>query len=100
MECTQLCLEDALRCAGSEHWTSLLMFRVTPPPVVVVAWAGPGTAPHLGPIKARRCLVLVLVLVAACDGAQVDIYDAAEVRQAEGRAFASTHRNITSLCLN
>ena len=44
------------------------MFRVTPPPVVVVAWAGPGTAPHLGPIKARRCLVLVLVLVLAGGG--------------------------------
>ena len=42
-----------LRCAGSEHWTSLN----TAPPVLVVAWAGPGTAPHLGPIKARRCLV-------------------------------------------
>ena len=44
------------------------MFRVTAPPVLVVAWAGPGTAPHLGPIKARRCLVLVLVLVLVLAG--------------------------------
>ena len=62
------------------------------PPVLVVAWLG-----ILAQLK-RAAACCWCWLVAACDGPQVDIYDAAEVRQTEGRAF--THHNITSLCLN
>ena len=77
-------------------WTSPLMFRVTVPlpPVLVAAWLG-----ILAQLKRAAAWSWCWCwLVAACDGAQVDIYDAAEVRQGEGRAF--THHNITSLCLN
>ena len=67
------------------------MFRVTAPPA---SCAGGGLArAQLGILAQlkRAAACCWCWLVAACDGAQVDIYDAAEVRQGEGRAFSFTH---------
>ena len=80
--------------AGSDHLLQCSVSLLPLPPVLVAAWLG-----ILAQLK-RAAAWCWCWLVAACDGAQVDIYDAAEVRQGEGRAFSFTHHNITSLCLN